>query len=75
MKPNHYSEKKMIITERQIIQLIQIGQNAVTLALSKGGEWDGWAHNVSALLDIISNQQSNDLIEIKPSLADLHRKE
>ena len=49
------------MSEKQIIQLMQIAKDSIHLALNKSDNWNNWAHEVSKLLDNISNQQSEEL--------------
>lgn len=51
----------MIISEKQIMYLINIAHDAKNLVLEKGDNWHKWAEEVSRLIDNINNQQSEEL--------------
>lgn len=53
----------MIISERQIIQLLIIANNFMSAPLSN--DFDACKKQVATLLDQINNQQSDELKEIK----------
>lgn len=55
----------MIISEKQVLELVQIAGVSITLAIKNGEEWDEWAHSVATLIDEIHNQQSNELKAIE----------
>ena len=55
----------MLISEKQVMQLIAIANQAMHMAFSKGSEWHDWLLDVSRLLDTINTQQSEELKEIK----------
>lgn len=55
----------MIISEKQIMQLITIARNASDLAMQKQTkEWMIFSSSVCSLLDNINDQQSEKLKEI-----------
>lgn len=51
----------MIISEKQIMQLIGIAREAVQLTEGRNAHWDKWSDMVADLLDVINNQQSEEL--------------
>ena len=55
----------MVISEKQIFELIAIAHAAINIAFSKGSQWNEWAKNVSQLLDKINSQQSQELKSIE----------
>lgn len=55
----------MIISEKQVMELIAIATQAMHMALPKGSQWYEWTLNVGRLLDKINAQQSEKLKHIE----------
>jgi hypothetical protein len=55
----------MIISEKQIFQLLHIATDATFLLSSHGRKYDEWVGMVAKLLDTINNQQSEELRTIE----------
>lgn len=51
----------MIISEKQVMHLMQIAKDSIHLALDKSDNWDDWICSVAKLLDNIVNQQCEEL--------------